>query len=417
MNNKIVEIAKNAKLASYKVANLTTEKKNNALKRVSELLDEKRSYIKEKNEIDLENARKNNLSSAMIDRLILSDKVIDGMIQGVFDIISLPDPVGEVVKMWKRPNGMVVGKKRIPLGVICMIFESRPNVVVDASSLCLKSGNAVVLRGGSEAFYSNQVLCEIIQEALEAENIPKEAVQVFPTTDRSAVKEILKLDQYIDLVIPRGKEGLIRTVVENSTIPVIKHYKGVCHLYVDKDYGDYKFASKIVVNSKAQRPGVCNALETLLIDEKIAKDFLPKIVDDFKNANVKVKGCEKCLKIVNDIEPATEEDWDTEYLDYIISIKIVNGMEEAIEHIQKYGSNHTDGIITQNYERAMEFIERVDSSAVLVNASTRLNDGGVFGLGAEIGISTTKLHAYGPMGLEELTTTKFIVFGQGQIRE
>ena len=417
MNKDIINVAKNAKEASYKISNLTTESKNKALKKIAELIDKRRDYIKERNSIDLENAKKNNLSSAMIDRLTLSDKVIDSMIQGVEDIIALPDPVGEVVKMWKRPNGMVVGKKRIPLGVICMIFESRPNVVVDASSLCLKSGNAVVLRGGSEAFYSNQVLCEIIQEALESENIPKEAVQVFPTTDREAVKEILKLDQYIDLVIPRGKEGLIRTVVENSTIPVIKHYKGVCHLYVDKDYGDYEFASKIIINSKAQRPGVCNALETLLIDKDIAEEFLPKIVEDFKRAGVKVKGCEICRKIVSNIEPATDEDWDAEYLDYIISIKIVDGLEGAISHIQKFGSNHTDGIITKNYEKAMEFVDRVDSSAVLVNASTRLNDGGVFGLGAEIGISTTKLHAYGPMGLEELTTTKFIVFGQGQIRE
>ncbi len=417
MNKDIINVAKNAKEASYKISNLTTERKNKALKKIAELIDKRRDYIKERNSIDLENAKKNNLSSAMIDRLTLSDKVIDSMIQGVEDIIKLPDPVGEVIKMWKRPNGMVVGKKRIPIGVICMIFESRPNVVVDASALCLKSGNAVVLRGGSEAFYSNQVLCEIIQDALSFENIPKEAVQVFPTTDREAVKDILKLDEYIDLVIPRGKEGLIRTVVENSTIPVIKHYKGVCHLYVDKDYGEYEFASKIVINSKAQRPGVCNALETLLVDKAIVEEFLPKIIKDFEKAGVKVKGCEICRKIIPNIEAATEEDWDTEYLDYIISIKVVDGLEGAISHIQKFGSNHTDGIITKNYEKAMEFIDRVDSSAVLVNASTRLNDGGVFGLGAEIGISTTKLHAYGPMGLEELTTTKFIVFGQGQIRE
>ena len=417
MKEKIIQIAKKAKEASFIVANLNTEKKNSALNRIAKKLDENREYIQEKNCIDLENARKNNLSSAMIDRLTLSDKVIDGMIQGLQDIISLPDPVGEVVKMWKRPNGLIVGKKRIPLGVICMIFESRPNVVVDASALCLKSGNCVVLRGGSEAFNSNQVLCEIIQEALKEEGIPVEAVQVFPTTEREAVKEILKLDQYIDLIIPRGKEGLIRTVVENSTIPVIKHYKGVCHLFVDRDYGNYEFASKIVINSKAQRPGVCNALETLLIDEAIAEEFLPKIVEDLKKADVRVKGCEKCLKICPDIEPADEEDWYTEYLDYILSIKIVNGLDGAIEHIQKYGSDHTDGIITQNYKRAMEFTDRVNSSAVLVNASTRLNDGGVLGLGAEIGISTTKLHAFGPMGLEELTTTKFVVLGDGHIRE
>ncbi len=417
MKDEIIKIAKKAKEASFKIANLNTELKNKALKTIAENLDKKRDYIKEKNKLDLENAKKNNLSSAMIDRLTLSDKIIDSMIEGIEDIISLPDPVGEITKMWKRPNGLVVGKKRIPLGVICMIFESRPNVVVDASALCLKSGNAVVLRGGSEAFYSNQVLCEIIQDALNKNGIPSEAVQVFPTTDREAVKEILKLDQYIDLIIPRGKEGLIRTVVENSTIPVIKHYKGVCHLFVDKDYGDYEFAAKIVINSKAQRPGVCNALETLLIDKEIANEFLPKIVKDFEKAGVKVKGCEECLKIVENLEKATEEDWDTEYLDYIISIKLVDGINGAIEHIQKYGSDHTDGIITENYEKAMEFMDRVNSSAVLVNASTRLNDGGVLGLGAEIGISTTKLHAFGPMGLEELTTTKFVVFGKGHIRK
>ncbi len=417
MGSEIVEVAKKAKEASYKISTLSTEKKNKILKRIAEKLDEKREYIKEKNCIDIENAHKKNLSSAMIDRLTLSDKVIDSMIQGVMDIIKLPDPVGEIVRMWKRPNGLIVGKKRIPIGVICMIFESRPNVVIDAGSLCLKSGNAVVLRGGSEAFNSNKVLCEIIQEALKEENVPAEAVQVFPTTSREAVKEILTLDEYIDLIIPRGREGLIRTVVENSTIPVIKHYKGVCHLFVDRDYGDYEYASKIVVNSKAQRPGVCNALETLLVDEKIASEFLPKIIEDLKKAGVRIKGCEKTLQIVKDIEKAEEEDWETEYLDLILSVKVVKDMNEAIEHIQKYGSNHTDGIITQNYKKAMEFVERVDSSAVLVNASTRLNDGGVLGLGAEIGISTTKLHAFGPMGLEELTTTKFVVFGDGQIRE
>ena len=414
--SEIIEVAKKAKKASFKLSKLTTEVKNRALNYIIENLNSKRDYIKKENLKDLQFAEKNNLSSAIIDRLTLSDKVIDSMVKGVEDIIKLPDPIGEITKMWKRPNGLVVGKKRIPLGVICMIFESRPNVVVDAGALCLKSGNCIVLRGGSEAFNSNMALAKIIQDALERAGVPKEAVQVFPTTDRKAVNEILKLDQYIDLIIPRGKEGLIRTVVENSTIPVIKHYKGVCHIFVDEYYGEYKKASDIVINSKAQRPGVCNALETLLIHEQIADDFLPKIVEDFRKSKVFIKGCEKCKAIVQDIELATEDDWSTEYLDYIISIKIVENIDKAIEHIQIYGSDHTDTIITENYENAMKFIEEVNSSAVFVNASTRFNDGGELGLGAEIGISTTKLHAFGPMGLEELTTTKFIIFGNGQIR-
>ena len=415
--NQIIEIAKNAKNASYKIAKATTNEKNEALKLIAKNIDNKRKFIQNENNKDLENAREAGLSSAMIDRLTLSDKVIDSMIAGINDIINLPDPVGEVVKMWKRPNGLEVGKKRIPLGVICMIFESRPNVVVDAGALCLKSGNAVVLRGGKEAFYSNKALADVIRETLQKTNIPYNCIQVFPTTDRAAIDEILKLDKYIDLVIPRGKEGLIRKVVENSTIPVIKHYKGVCHIYVDEDYGDFITASNIIMNSKTQRPGVCNALETLLINENIADKFLPKIVNDFQKEEVEVRGCEKCKSIISNIVIANEEDWDTEYLDKIISIKIVKDINEAIEHIQIYGSDHTDSIITQNYYNAHKFIEEINSSAVFVNASTRFNDGGELGLGAEIGISTTKLHAFGPMGLEELTTTKFIIFGKGHIRK
>lgn len=416
MSVSILEIAKNAKNASFKVGKLSAEKKNSALLQIAEFLDKRREYIKKENEKDLDNAKKNNLSSAMIDRLTLSDKVIDSMISGVKDIINLPDPVGEVTKMWKRPNGLVVGRKRIPLGVICMIFESRPNVVVDAGALCLKSGNCVVLRGGSEAFNSNMALASVIQDALDNVGVEREAVQVFPTVDREAVQKILKLDEYIDLIIPRGKEGLIRAVVENSTIPVIKHYKGVCHIYVDEEFGDYQTASDIIINSKAQRPGVCNALETLLINETIAPDFLKRIRKDFENAGVKVKGCDKCREIIPEMEVAVDEDWDTEYLDYVISIKIVGNIDEAIEHIQLHGSNHTESIITSNYENSMKFLEEVNSSAVFVNASTRFNDGGELGLGAEIGISTTKLHAFGPMGLEELTTTKFIIFGKGHVR-
>ncbi len=416
MAESILDIAKKAKNASFKLGKLSTSDKNRALQCIVELLDKKRDFIKGENKKDIEKAVANSLSNAMIDRLTLSDKVIDSMIKGVADIIALPDPVGEVVKMWKRPNGLVVGKKRIPLGVICMIFESRPNVVVDAGALCLKSGNCVVLRGGSEAFHSNMALASVIQDALEQSGLPREAVQVFPTTDRDAVQNILKLDEYIDLIIPRGKEGLIRAVVENSTIPVIKHYKGVCHIFVDEKYGDYRTASDIIINSKAQRPGVCNALETLLIHRLVAQEFLPKIAEDFKKAGVTVRGCENCRKILPELERATEEDWDTEYLDLVISVKIVENIDDAIEHIQKYGSNHTESIITCDYENSMKFLEEINSSAVFVNASTRFNDGGELGLGAEIGISTTKLHAFGPMGLEELTTTKFIIFGKGHIR-
>ena len=416
MEKNIVEIAKNAKKASFQVAKLSTEAKNKALEKIASNLDKKREIIKNENEKDLIEAKNNGLPSAMIDRLTLSDKVIDSMIKCVKDIIALPDPVGEVTKMWKRPNGLVVGKKRIPLGVICMIFESRPNVVVDAGALCLKSGNAVVLRGGKEAFASNLILSKIIQESLESIELPKNSVQVFPTTDKQAVQDILKLDEYIDLIIPRGKEGLIRTVVENSTIPVIKHYKGVCHIYVDTEYGDFDTAGKIIINSKAQRAGVCNALETLLISENAAEEFLPKIVEMFKKEGVTVKGCARCKKMVEDMDCADEDDWNTEYLDKIISIKVVRDINEAIKHIENYGSNHTESIITTNYANAMKFLEEVNSSAVFVNASTRFNDGGELGLGAEIGISTTKLHAFGPMGLEELTTTKFIIFGNGHIR-
>ncbi len=416
MHKNIIEIAKNSKLASLKTANLTSTQKNFALKLIAENLDKNRGIIKEENQKDISKAKKDGISDSIIDRLTLSDKVITSMIKGVNDVINLPDPIGEVTKMWRRPNGLVVGRKRIPIGVICMIFESRPNVVVDAGILCLKSGNTALLRGGKEAFNSNNILAKIMQEALDKAGVVKEAIQVFPTTEREAIHQILKLDQYIDLVIPRGKEGLIKTVVQNSTIPVIKHYKGVCHIFVDKKYGDYKQASDIILNSKAQRPGVCNALETLLIHEAIAQKFLPKIVEDFKKADVEVRGCDKCVNILNNIKSATEDDWATEYLDKIISIKIVKDIDEAISHIQRYGSDHTESIITSDYNNSMKFIDEVNSSAVFVNASTRFNDGGELGLGAEIGISTTKLHAFGPMGLEELTTTKFIIFGNGQIR-
>ncbi len=411
----ILEIAKNAKEASRKVATLSTTTKNGVLKRVAELLRTKKEEIKKVNEKDITLAREKGYPAAFIDRLTLSDKVIEAMAKGLEEVASFPDPVGEVVKMWKRPNGLLVGRMRIPLGVIAMIYESRPNVTIDAAGLCFKSGNAVILRGGKEALNSNLALAEIFHQALEEFDVPTSAVQVVPVPDRKLVEYMLELEEYIDLVIPRGGEGLIRFVTEKARMPVIKHYKGVCHVYVDK-FADLEKAKNIAINAKCQRPGVCNAMETLLIHEAIAEKFLPELAEEYKKLGVEIRGCSKTLELVPWAKQATEEDWDAEYLDLILAVKVVSGMEEALSHIAKYGSNHTEAIVTENYERAMKFLNEVDASVVMVNASTRFNDGGELGLGAEIGISTSKIHAYGPMGLEELTTTKFIVFGNGQIR-
>ncbi len=351
----------------------------------------------------------------MIDRLKLTDAVIEGMAQGLREIAALPDPVGEVVKMWRRPNGLLVGKMRIPLGVIGVIYESRPNVTADAAALCLKAGNAVILRGGSEAINSNLAIARVLQGAMEEAGVPAEAVQVIPFTDRQAVEEMLRLEEYIDVIIPRGGEGLIRFVTERSRIPVIKHYKGVCHIFVDRT-ADLEMALEICFNAKVQRPGVCNAMETLLVDEGIAPRFLPPMAERFQAAGVELRGCPKTRDIIPGVKEATEEDWYTEYLDLILAVRVVEGIDQAIAHILKYGSKHTEAIITSDYANAQRFLREVDSSTVLVNASTRFSDGYQFGLGAEIGISTTKLHAFGPMGVEDLTTTKFIVYGNGQIR-
>jgi glutamate-5-semialdehyde dehydrogenase len=338
------------------------------------------------------------------------------MAKGLVDVAMLPDPVGEVTKMWRRPNGLQVGRMRIPLGVIAIIYEARPNVTADAAALCVKSGNAVILRGGSEAHHSNRAIGAVLQEACAAAGVPEGALQVAESKDRGLVHELLQLEDYIDLVIPRGGEDLIRAVAQNSRIPVIKHYKGVCHVYVD-DEASLDMAEKISFNAKVQRPGVCNAMETLLVHEAVAKDFLPSAVAKLRAAGVEIRGCGTTKKIVPDVNAATEEDWSAEYLDLILAVRVVKDMDAAIEHIARYGSQHTETIVTANYTKAREFLDRVDSSVVLVNASTRFNDGGELGLGAEMGISTSKIHAFGPMGLEELTTTKFIVFGDGQIRE
>ncbi len=416
IKSMIREIATSAKDASRLLRTINRKEKDAALESIGRKLVERKNEIITRNKKDLAAAKEKGLSSAMLDRLTLDEKTINSIVQGLNEVMLLPDPVGEVTGMWKRPNNLQVGKIRIPLGVIGFIYESRPNVTVDAASLCIKSGNAVILKGGSEAINSNLILADIIKDGLEENNLPGKAVQVIPSTDRQATTELLSCDDLVDVIIPRGGEGLIRFVTENSRIPVLKHYKGVCHAYVDK-YADIKTAIDICINSKVQRPGVCNAMETMLVHKDIAEEFMPEVAKAFRKAKVEIRGCEKTRALIPDAVPATEEDWPAEFLDLILAVKIVDSMEEAFLHIEKYGSNHTETIITKDYARARRFLSQVDSSVVLVNASTRFNDGNQLGLGAEIGINTSKLHAFGPMGLTELTTTKFIVYGDGQVRE
>ncbi len=416
IKEEMIRLARQARQAAKKLANLSTTIKNNALHAMADEIEAQKERIKQENEKDLAYARSKGLSSAMIDRLLLNDRRIKAMADGLREVALLPDPVGEVVEMWRRPNGLEIGKVRVPLGVIGIIYESRPNVTVDTAGLCLKAGNAVILRGGSEAIHSNMSLASILTESAQKAGVPEYAIQMVKTTDRQAVYEILKLDKYIDVIIPRGGEELIRTVTENSTIPVIKHDKGLCHVYVDND-ADLKMAEEIAYNAKVQRPGVCNAMETLLVHQDIAEKFLPAMIQRYKQAGVEIRGCEQTRAIVPDIKPATEADWDTEYLDLILSIKVVTGIDEAIEHIAKHGSMLSEAIVTENYTKARRFLWEVDAAAVYVNASTRFTDGNQFGLGAEIGISTQKLHARGPVGLKELTSTKYIIYGSGQLRE
>jgi len=416
LEQTVSELAKRAKVAASSLMILSTQSKNSALLAMAELLSLKRQYLQQENDKDLQAGQAQGLSSAMLDRLRLSDAVIDGMITGLHELRALPDPVGSIENLVKRPNGLQVGRMRVPLGVIAMIYESRPNVTVDAAALCLKTGNAVILRGGSEAIHSNRALATILQQALSMHDIDPNGVQIIPVTDRRAINHLLTLDAAIDLVIPRGGEGLIRFVSETSRIPVLKHYKGVCHLYVDKD-ADLEKATPLIINSKTHRPGVCNALEGLLIHSDVAENFLPVIANALVNLGVELRGCTRSVDISSKVQPAREEDWGTEFLDLILCVKVVENFAEAKTYIRQYGSQHTESIITENYSTAQRFIAEIDASAVMVNASTRFNDGGQLGLGAEIGISTTKLHAYGPMGLEELTTRKFVVYGQGQVRE
>jgi glutamate-5-semialdehyde dehydrogenase len=416
IESTIMEMAQAAKAASKQIATSSSDKKNAALLKIADKLEQNASYIKNENLKDLSLAKEKGLASAMIDRLTITDATLTSMMQGLREVVQLPDPIGATSASWQRPNQLQISKMRIPLGVIGIIYESRPNVTIDAAGLCLKAGNAVILRGGSEAIHSNRALAETIHEALAETGLPAEVVQVIPIPDREAVNWLLKQEEFIDLIIPRGGEGLIRFVVENSKIPVLKHYKGVCHVYVD-DGADLTMAEEICLNSKVQRPGVCNSMETMLVHQNIAESFLPQMGNRFFNAGVEIRGCSETCRILPQAKPAIEEDWPEEYLDLILAVKVVEDMKSALEHIAKYGSSHTEVIVTQNHSRAHRFLKEADSSVVLVNASTRFNDGGQLGLGAEIGISTSKLHAFGPMGLEELTTTKFIVLGQGQIRE
>lgn len=415
MQETIRQMAVAAKKASRNMASLSTTVKNNALLRMAEALLAQKDFIQLENERDLASGREKGLSAAMLDRLALTDKVIDSMVAGLREVAALPDPVGEIDEMVKRPSGITVGRMRVPLGVIGMIYESRPNVTVDAAALCLKAGNAILLRGGSEAIHSNLALARVLQEALAAEQIEAAAVQVIPVTDREAVTAMLSLDEQIDLIIPRGGEGLIRFVAENSRIPVLKHYKGVCHAFVDAG-ADLGMATNIVMNGKVQRPGVCNALETLLVHQEIAGSFLPRVWRELQAAGVELRGCPQTKVILPEITAALPGDFGMEFLALILAVRVVDDLEAAMEHIVQYGSQHTEVIITNSYANGQRFLREVDASAVMINASPRFTDGGQFGLGAEIGISTTKLHAYGPMGLRELTTRKFIVYGDGQVR-
>ncbi len=415
IETQIIDIAVAARAAAKTMAGVPRKQKDAALTAMAGRLKQNAAVIQQENAIDVTAARKNGLSDAMIDRLTITDATIAAMADGLAYVAGLDDPVGTLSDSSIRPNGLETAKMRIPLGVIGMIYESRPNVTVDAAGLCLKAGNAVILRGGSEALHSNMALAQVIAQGLADAGLPAAAAQVIPVRDREAVDILLKQEALVDLIIPRGGEGLIRHVVEKSTIPVLKHYKGVCHAYVD-DTADLDMAVAICVNAKTQRPGVCNALETLLVHESIAPVFLPKIHTAMTQAGVTLRGCDACRRILKNIQPATEADWPAEYLDLILAVRVVPDMDEAMAHIAAYGSNHTEAIITRNYDNARRFVREVDASLVIVNASTRFNDGGELGLGAEIGISTSKLHAYGPMGIRELTTTKFVAWGSGQVR-
>ena len=409
------QMARRARLASRSVAVASTRQKNEALAAIADALANQAAAIKAENARDLDAAAKAGLSAAMVDRLTLTDKRIETMAAGLREIAAQDDPVGQVIEQSTRPNGLDLQRVRVPIGVIFIIFESRPNVTIDAAGLCLKSGNACILRGGKEAAFSNAALYRAIRSGLVAAGLPETAVQLVEAADHAFVGAMLKLDRWIDLVIPRGGERLIRAVVEQSTIPVIKHYKGVCHVYID-EFADPAMAAEIALNAKCQRPGVCNAMETLLVHQAQAGRPLADLLKAMAARGVQIRGCERTCAVFPDARPAAEADWEAEYLDLILAVRVVDNIEDAIEHIARYGSAHTDAIVTADPRRAEEFVRRVDSSSVMVNASTRFTDGGEYGLGAEVGISTDKLHARGPMGIRDLTTYKYVVRGNGQVR-
>lgn len=415
MNEMLNTLGKNARNAEVLVRNLSANEKNEVLLKVAEALTENADTLTAANALDVENGRKNNMPEALVDRLLLTGDRIRGMAEGLRQVAALEDPVGEVLGMKKRPNGLMIGQKRVPLGVIGIIYEARPNVTADAFALCFKTGNVVILKGGSDAIHSNEAIVKCIREVLREQGITEDAIQLITDTSRETTAEFMKMNQYVDVLIPRGGRGLIKAVVENSTIPVIETGTGNCHIYVDET-ADLKMAADIIMNAKAQRVGVCNACESVLVHEKVKDEFLPVLARRLQEKQVEIRADEAACELIPGAVHATEEDWGREYLDYILSLKVVSSVEEAISHINQYNTGHSEAIITNNYEHAQKFLDQVDAAAVYVNASTRFTDGFEFGFGAEIGISTQKLHARGPMGLLALTTTKYIIYGNGQIR-
>ena len=412
----ILEICKKARAASLELAALSTETKNNALCRMANALETNADRILSANREDAEAARAKGMKLALLDRLTLDKRKIETMARGLREVAALPDPVGAILNSWTRPNGLIISQIRVPLGVVGVIYESRPDVTSDASGICIKSGNAVILRGGSEAINTNVAIGEVLRDALANTNVPVDALQVVSSTERSVAEEFMQMREYVDVLIPRGGADLIKTVLAKARVPVIETGTGNCHVYVEED-ADLERAILIVINAKCQRPGTCNAAEKLLVHSSIAEGFLPKVITALRAKGVEVRGCEKTVKIVPDVKPATEEDWYTEYSDLIIGVKVVNDLDEAIAHINKYGTKHSDSILTASFEKAKRFLREVDSAAVYWNASTRFTDGNQFGLGAEIGISTQKLHARGPMSAQHLTSTKYFIFGSGQTRK
>jgi len=412
----ITEICKKAKAASVEMAKLSADTKNTALCRMANALEANTDKILAANQADVEAAKAKGLKTALLDRLALDHRKIQTMARGLREVSALADPIGTIISSWTRPNGLIISQVRVPLGVVGIIYESRPDVTSDAAGICIKSGNAVILRGGSDALNSNVAIGEVLRDALAGTNVPVDAVQVVNSPERSVAEELMRMREYIDVLIPRGGADLIKTVVETSRIPVIETGTGNCHVYVEED-ADLQKATLIVINAKCQRPGTCNAAEKLLVHSKIAERYLPVVIAALRKQGVEVRGDEETRKIVADVKPATEQDWYTEYLDLIIGVKVVRDLDEAIAHINKYGTKHSDSILTTDFDKAMRFIREVDSAAVYWNASTRFTDGNQFGLGAEIGISTQKLHARGPMSVQHLTTTKYVVLGNGQIRK